>query len=237
MKKIITFREGAPGVGDMYGFPEQSKMFVPNWYKKIPAYRKIEERKLRLGRQASTIKQCMPFLDAFTSGYMITVPHDIGIDVLYGEVTPYWQADRSNLASVFQKEYSFRSDGLPTPDGYLDDIWRVDVEFFVSLPKGYSLLCTHPFNRYDLPFLVLTGIIDADKATGTFSATIYLKKDFVGVIEKGTPLMQILPFKREDWTRKNLPWNEEFYRKAKFDLFSKIERSYQNKFWSKKIYD
>src|SRR5215472_2332366 len=29
-------------------------------------------------------------------------------------------------------------------------------------PPGYSLLCTHPINRTDLPFRTVTGLVDCD---------------------------------------------------------------------------
>jgi len=36
------------------------------------------------------------------------------------------------------------------------------------MPAGYSLLITHPFNRHDLPFVTLTGLVDADSLLRQF---------------------------------------------------------------------
>ena len=37
-----------------------------------------------------------------------------------------------------------------------------------EMPAGYSLLITHPFNRHDLPFVTLTGLVDADSYCDNF---------------------------------------------------------------------
>jgi hypothetical protein len=56
-----------------------------------------------------------------------------------------------------------------------------------------------PMNRFDLPFLNTTGIVDNDKVhlSGTFP--FFVVDGYEGTIKAGTPYMQIIPFKREDW--------------------------------------
>jgi hypothetical protein len=72
----------------------------------------------------------------------------------------------------------------------------------IETPPGYSLLIMHPINRHDLPFVTLTGLVDADRYRDNF---IYFPArwrdpDFNGVLPKGTPVAQCLPLKRESWT-------------------------------------
>ena len=38
----------------------------------------------------------------------------------------------------------------------------------IETPPGYSMLITHPFNRPDLPFTTLTGLVDCDRYSETF---------------------------------------------------------------------
>ena len=72
----------------------------------------------------------------------------------------------------------------------------------IELPPGYSLLVTHPINRHDLPFVTLTGLVDADRYRDNFMhfPARWLDPDFNGVLPKGTPVAQCLPIKRENWT-------------------------------------
>ena len=39
-----------------------------------------------------------------------------------------------------------------------------------------------------------------DKEVLNFHLPMWLKKDFIGIIKKGTPIAQIIPFKRDNWT-------------------------------------
>ena len=65
--------------------------------------------------------------------------------------------------------------------------------FNIKLPKDYSLLFLSPINRFDLPFLSITGIVDCDMYTGTVHFPFFIKNSFTGIIEKGTPIVQIIP--------------------------------------------
>ncbi len=70
---------------------------------------------------------------------------------------------------------------------------------FVEAPPRYSLLCTHPVNRTNLPFTKLTGLIDCDKCYETplnFPARWH-DINFNGVLPKHTPVAQCLPVKGE----------------------------------------
>jgi len=72
-------------------------------------------------------------------------------------------------------------------------------EWAVELPKGYSALYIQPMNRYELPFETTSGIIDSDKVNLFGTVPFFIAKDFEGTLPKGTPFLQIIPFKRENW--------------------------------------
>jgi hypothetical protein len=72
----------------------------------------------------------------------------------------------------------------------------------IETPAGYSLLFTHPFNRDDLPFTTIAGMVDTDSYTDNlinFPARWH-DPNFSGVLPKGTPVAQCIPVKRELWT-------------------------------------
>ena len=56
-------------------------------------------------------------------------------------------------------------------------------------------------NRFDLPFYTMSGIVESDIWGLPVFTAFFLQKDFIGVIPKGTPIFQIIPFKRDDWER------------------------------------
>jgi hypothetical protein len=222
--------------------PLPSKNYIPEWYKKLKPYTK---GKITLksqgdavsGEAQKTLKKCVPFMDPFISGYIFETWCDIEI------TTKVVNGEETYGVSWLDTEWGFVSDrpqteGLVVPDSYYQNKLALKTPFFVKTPPGYSVIVGQPYNRYDLPFLVLTGIVDADKYPlfpGNFP--IYIKKGFSGIIPKGTPLVQIFPYKRESWkSEKSLSLAKEG-RLAKKMVLSVISDWYRNNAWSKKSYE
>jgi hypothetical protein len=85
------------------------------------------------------------------------------------------------------------------PMGYHEFHFAWWSDWAVKVPEGYSVLYTQPFNRFELPFLTTSGIIDNDQVNLPGTMPFFVVKGFVGVVPAGTPYAQMLPFKREDW--------------------------------------
>jgi len=88
---------------------------------------------------------------------------------------------------------------LPTPAGHDEDHYAWKSLFNIQTPKGYSILISHPHNRFDLPFTTLSGIVDSDMTMARGNLPFFLKSGFEGIIPVGTPIYQVMPFKRENW--------------------------------------
>jgi hypothetical protein len=219
--------------------PSPAQKEVPQWYKDIPQERENNHTTSgfrALGRARSTVKKCTPYLDALTTGYMFCLPFEIGVDLTDGVQSSYWKVNRKQNALV--PDVPFRTEGIPVPYGYGETAWRLEIFPRVITPSGYSVLVTHPFNRYDLPFLTLSGVVETDSFHNPLAATVHLRSDFQGVLPKGTPIAQIFPFKREDWKSKwEPPFSEVEQEKENFKIFSIINRSYHTQFWRKKSYE
>jgi hypothetical protein len=71
-------------------------------------------------------------------------------------------------------------------------------------------LITHPINRYDLPFTSVSGLADYDVYPLPGNVSFHIKEGFEGTIPAGTPIMQIIPIKREDWEH-NINEDPEFF--------------------------
>jgi hypothetical protein len=73
------------------------------------------------------------------------------------------------------------------------------MEWAIDTPPGYSIMIMHPMYREDVPFTTLPGLIDTDGYGGAMNILFMLRRDFQGIIPAGTPIAQVIPFKREDW--------------------------------------
>lgn len=182
----------------------------------------------------ATVKRCMPFFDAMTAGYTWTLPCDVEFRKNEESVTYAWLANINILRHHADGQY---------PDSAITEdqnkfIFKWLFDYLVKTPKGYSTLFTHPMNRDDLPFITLSGIVDTDDHPVGINFPFKLKKfdkDSI-IIPAGTPIVQMIPFKRESWksyTRK-FDINERI--KSEFALGKNIIKSYKNNWWKRKEY-
>jgi hypothetical protein len=236
-KNIIKFIANSESVYDVEDPPVPAKQTIPKWFKEIPA--SVSYINAPPYRKSSTVKRCMPFLDALTSGYTIRMPQDVAVYYENGKMLTHWGVDTEFADPVMDLDFpKFRSEGLPVPEGYYPDVWRLTTYPRIVTPKGYSILVTHPLNRYDLPFLTLSGVVDSDSINVVLALNMYVRNGFEGIIERGTPVAQVIPFKREEWGHEVLPsLNKLEERKEHFNVRSKLDRSYMNNFWNKKKFD
>jgi hypothetical protein len=226
MSKILKTNSGIPFI-EIFS---SSKSHIPNWYKKSKQFsgEKVEIKNLSYN---SDIKKCVPFLDSLTSGYMIELWTDIQVTFENGKpimtwlVTPDPVSFRSGVAELF-----------PIPAGHNSQHMSWNLPIFLQTPKGYSSLITHPLNRHDLPFLSLSGIVDTDGVLYPGNYPFFIKDGFEGIIPAGTPIAQIIPFKRDNWERKN---NEDIVllgKKRQNDSRKTLLSFYKKFIWKKKEY-
>ena len=62
----------------------------------------------------------------------------------------------------------------------------------VALEPGWSLFATHPVNRLDLPFRLLSGLVESDcfSDVGILFPAVWVEPGFDGVLARGTPVAQ-----------------------------------------------
>ena len=106
------------------------------------------------------------------------------------------------------------------------------------LPDGYSAIIMHPLNRVDLPFITMSGIIDFDKSVHAPIGNIpfFIKKGFTGIIPAGTPMFQLIPFKRDNWNSENQAYSDIFW-EEKMNQRKGIVDLYKKRVWQKKSYE
>src|SRR5205807_3298339 len=77
-------------------------------------------------------------------------------------------------------------------DDAFNSFWTIEFE------EGWSLFATHPVNRSDLPFRLLSGIVDSDRFYdgGINFPAVWTDPGFCGVLRRGTPVAQCFPAPR-----------------------------------------
>jgi hypothetical protein len=208
---------------------------LPGWYKSMPL--KMEGTKTELhefesNSTNSTLKGCFPFLDALTSGYMVTTAADIELTKDDTFIKFRWRTP-DNLVMAHNPA---QTPNIPVNE-MASGVYKWISSYKIKTPEGYSCLFTHPLNRNDLPFKTFSGIVDTDNYTLPTEFPFQVL-DSVSqiIIPAGTPIAQIFPFKRINWNSEYKEYNENETKEAEFSLLHKIVKSYKNQWWNKKTY-
>ncbi len=169
--------------------PVPAKTFLPDWFRKLPA---VDASKLSTSDSGLTIKRCMPFLDAMTAGWIIRLAATVRMETADGgkTVNCAWDFDRT-LVSNHGSHQVAGNPREPSPPCKFHNYWTVRT------PPGWSCLFVQPLNRPNGIFEIVSGVVDTD----TYAAEIHFPffatgEDGLHVIEKGAPLVQVIPFER-----------------------------------------
>lgn len=213
-------------------YPEPASKNLPDWYKKTPSYINGEKKfKVIEGFGNQTIKKCLPFFDAMTAGYLIKSHVDIFIENRDGEKAFYWP----NYHEVISFHANSQSPNFP--DNYTNPFPKWNIPWSIKTDTGYSCLFINPMNNSNKYFEIFSGIVDTDQYINEINLPFILNENFEGIIPAGTPIAQVIPFKRNSF--KMEIGNQKNFEESLFfknTYLNKWVNNYKNKFWDKKIY-
>jgi hypothetical protein len=188
-----------PELTDVLPKPYAAKRGLPDWLKRMAASTPCAD----VFGEIRTVKQCPPFVDAMGFGFIMPLVTDIRVD--RGRFEWDWDLGPSTLGGYPRSPLSFHL-GEQLSDAPIAEPGRAAIKFTnywtIETAPGYALLVTHPFNREELPFRTLTGLVDTDRYTHgciQFPA-LWTDADFVGVLERGLPVAQCITVSREALT-------------------------------------
>jgi hypothetical protein len=210
--------------------PKPASKLVPDWYKNTQSYTNGERKPAGDGNTTATIKRCVPVFDAITAGYIIESPADVFVSIKDGKQWFEW-SDFGLIQFHPIEQAPEHPDKKPFSYPKWSNPWAL------TTPKGYSTLFVQPFHRESV-FTILPGIVDTDQYTAAVNFPFVINDPaFEGLIPKGTPIAQVIPFKRDSWTmklgnRKDLEAQAKVTKKLQSKFFDK----YKSMFWTKKEY-
>ncbi|UBF22190.1 hypothetical protein HRTV-2_gp42 [Halorubrum virus HRTV-2] len=171
--------------------PIPANKVLPDWYKDLAP--RLTEGSEYKEIQSSTVKRCMPFLDALSMGWIIPTAAEIQFKAEDGFVSYEWGFERDLISN--------HNVGQVGGEDFPNSDWPV-LKFHnfwgIRVPDGYSVLVTQPLNRIEPRFQTFSGIVDADNYFNYINAPfMWTGGNYEGVMEVGTPMVQVIPFKRD----------------------------------------
>jgi hypothetical protein len=230
MGKIINFIAQDEHVWQVRPKPFPAIKGLPEWWKELPVY--SDEKFDLLPFAAVTVKRCVPTIDMLGAGYYVPLWADLFVKQ-ENEVPVLKWTTTAKVLGVWSPE---QISNFKVPDGFNNLIFKNLHGWTIKTPPGWSCLFIHPQAYPDLPFYTISGIVDTDVYDGEINVPFVIKDGFNGIIEKNTPMFQVIPFKRETW---NSEFDVKKPDKHFFDnekIYSKIHRAYYSLIKDKKIY-
>jgi len=242
-EKKIKFITHPAFLNEPQELPKPIKFNLPDWYKK-----------LKHKPEFKNIKGCIPFFDALTFGYVLPVPQDFVIKHNFtnkdkdgkefqdsGFKCPYNHDFPTINLNSMRKEIpdihpTFQLEGSPLIEKNKNlAFYKIINPWIIQTPPGYSCLFVPPLNNEDDRFSIISGIVDTDTFNKEVNFPIVINGDkyptLETVIKKGTPYVQVIPFKRDNWKM-------EIETKKNKDLLSlyplRLINTYKLDFWRKK---
>ena len=240
---IIEFISHKDYVDFKEDYPTPIKLNIPEWYKKLD--HTITDK---------TVKGCMPFLDTLTTGYLMRVAQDYGFKFNEknekGNRTFEWHPPQLNEEPIFKRGINLngKNPEVHPPDQIKGSphlttnqnmpVLKIMNPWIIKTPPGYSCLFVPPLNNTDDRFSIIPGIVDTDTFPNEINFPILMNGDkhpeLDTVIKKGTPFVQVIPFKREPWKMKIKSYTTKELEKSKMFYMLKLLHVYKSKFWKKK---
>jgi hypothetical protein len=170
--------------------PVPARSVLPAWFRQLPG---IDASQVSATNNGLTVKRCMPFLDALSVGWIIPLAATVRLEIKNEgrEVTSGWEFDRemvSNHAPFQVAGNPFE----PRPPMKFHNYWTVRTA------KGWSCLFLPLLNRPSEVVQIFSGVVDTDTyASPVNFPFVATAADGTYTLNKGTPLVQVIPFQRD----------------------------------------
>lgn len=218
---------------------------LPEWFKNLS--RDIEGIHKS---EAGTIKRCVPVLDAMCQGFVIPLWADLYVKI---EVNRDPSLNQKYIQHFRFKDafevgaFGERPLDIHTWDQVGDDcdlkkypcgkgLAKFNSPWVIETPPDWSVQIKNPANNFKWDIRLMEGVVDSD----TFHSPINLPFVWTGdragewVIPKGTPLAQVIPFKRDDLSLEVGAMDTPRVRKTNQMIASKMTGAYRTEFWHKR---
>lgn len=234
MAHLIKFVHARPDLKVHEDFrPKRAKDFIPDWYRKTSPLVKWDGVNESSNPLDLTVKKCVPLLDSLTAGYIIPLWNDCFIKQENNE-THITLADNNN----FLQTHGLVQNPHYPATGENGTFIKFVSPWSIVTPKGYSCLFVNPFHNPNGAVTILEAIVDTDSYHEVNFPALLNRPREQQVIPAGIPLVQVIPFKRDEW---QIDYGDQ----SDIDKINNVSirrhsvfiNAYKKLFWSRKSYN
>ena len=181
---------------------------------------------------SGTVKRCVPFLDALSAGFIIPIWCDVYVFARNGELSidfppnfPQPETLGSHSSAQIPKHPLANKPYGNVPMKWINP-WVIETE------PGVSCIFTPPLNHMETRFKLLDGVVDTDTYYNNINFPfLWTGGDGEFFIAKGTPLVQVIPFRRESHELEISATDLDKRKSVTSTLGTKLKNGYRDELW------
>lgn len=177
--------------------PKAASKYIPDWFKKVKP--QMSDSRDHFGGEMLTVKKCLPVLDSMCLGYIIPMQADCSI------VTNYNLSHMEIVGNPRLHSMEFHTVdqvGGSTYPGFPGKPVKFINNWVIKTAPGWSVMITSPMNHFNPDFTCFSAVVDTDRYPKQINfPAMWHTPNFDGVIRAGTPLVQVIPFKRKSFPK------------------------------------
>lgn len=228
---VISFVSNLTGLSEIKeAIPRKSSAFIPDWWRSVPREADSVEGSV------STIRKCPSFPDYFSQGFILPAWSDFELN--YDKTNDSWNFKQA-WSDMLDNSYHWNVHGHEqlldhvSPSFYGKSptmIFKGVSPWSIITRPGWSVLQLPLFYHFDTPLVTMPGVIDTDLTHEVNLQLMYFGDNETIKIKRGDPLVQYIPFKRDQ--SKNLfnvrdatKSDKKKFKKQNTMLYTKFEGS------------
>jgi len=185
--------------------PKPAKKCIPQWYKNLSKEIVPLHPDPNIGvSQLLSIKACPPIQDYICTGYILSTISDwlfTKTDSEGDEAPEYGVSDK--LSTLYQS-FSYHSPMQVKNTSFEGKTtYKFNAPWSIETPKGYSCLFVRPFFSDTKGVEIIPAVVDTDVYHQVNFPFFLNREEESFTLPKDTPIVQIIPFKREAWKMSN----------------------------------
>ena len=178
--------------------PVSAAKKIPEWWKRLGD---TFDKRDSFGAPSMTAKKCMPLLDCMSLGYIIPLQGDLHV-ITNDDRSIIKVTNTPNLA-VAEFHAIAQVGGRKNAPGAPADPIKFINHWIIKTAPGWSCLFVPPINHMRQDFTCLGGVVDTDRYPKEVNfPAIWHANNFDDKVPAGTPLVQVIPFKRDSFPKK-----------------------------------
>jgi hypothetical protein len=224
------------GTEDEFPRPIPAYKEIPEWYRGLPAEAEA------LGIRAGTVKNCPPFLEAMTCGYIVPLAADITVardkaGAFHGKGPTFQDqsSGQTRITPMVQSHQPVQVKGSPLE---MFPVIKIHNPWLIRTSPGYSTLFLAPLNRFQMLIYPIAGLVETDifYREVHFPAVLTIPPGTSTQLPRGMPFVQVIPIKRDEFDSRVVPLDRDRYAIIMQKSFPKDHNYYKDEYWRKKNY-